>query len=56
MYARLITAHIQPTKWEEFATAFSTVILPVISREHGFKSIYFRDRPLCFSQVTVLVH
>jgi heme-degrading monooxygenase HmoA len=40
MYARLITAHIQPTKLEEFASRFSQVILPAISREHGFKSIY----------------
>ena len=40
MYAQVITAHIQPTKLEEFATAFSQVILPAISREHGFKSIY----------------
>ena len=40
MYARLITVHIQPTKLEEFATTFSTDILPAISREHGFKSIY----------------
>jgi heme-degrading monooxygenase HmoA len=40
MYARLITAHIQPTKLEEFATAFSQVILPAISREHGFKCLY----------------
>ena len=40
MYARLITAHIQPTKLEEFAMIFSQVILPAISREHGFKTIY----------------
>ena len=40
MYAQVITAHIQPTKLEEFATAFSRVSLPAISREHGFKCIY----------------
>ena len=40
MYARLITAHIQPTKLQEFASEFSRVILPAVSREHGFKCIY----------------
>jgi quinol monooxygenase YgiN len=54
MYARLITAHIQPTKLEEFATAFSQVILPAISREHGFKSIYVM-KDAAQNRITALV-
>jgi heme-degrading monooxygenase HmoA len=54
MYARLITAHIQPTKLEEFATAFSQVILPAISREHGFKSIYVM-KDAAQNKITALV-
>jgi len=40
MYARLITAHVQPTQLEECATAWSEVIVPALSRKQGFKSIY----------------
>ena len=54
MYARLITADIQPTKLEEFATAFSQVVLPAISREHGFKSIYVM-KDVAQSRITTLV-
>ena len=54
MYARLITAHIRPTKLEEFATAFSQVILPAISREHGFKSIYVM-KDAAQNKITALV-
>jgi len=54
MYARLITALIQPTKLEEFATAFSQVILPAISREHGFKSIYVM-KDAAQNKITALV-
>ena len=54
MYARLITAHIQPTKLEEFATAFSQVILPAITREHGFKSIYVM-KDAAQNKITALV-
>jgi heme-degrading monooxygenase HmoA len=54
MYARLITAHIQPTQLEEFAMAFSQVILPAISREHGFKSIYVM-KDAAQNKITALV-
>ena len=54
MYARLITVHIQPTKLEEFATTFSKEILPAISREHGFKSIYVM-KDAAQNKITALV-
>lgn len=54
MYAWLITAYIQPTKLEEFATAFSQVILPAISRERGFKSIYVMKN-VAQNKITALV-
>lgn len=40
MYARLITAQVQPDKMAEFPTRFSNMLLSDISRERGFKSIY----------------
>lgn len=40
MYARLITAQVQPDKMAEFPTRFSNMLLSDISREPGFKSIY----------------
>ena len=40
MYAGLISGHIQPVRFEEFTETFSRELLPAISREHGFKSLY----------------
>ena len=54
MYARLITVYILPTKLDEFVAAFSQVILPAISREHGFKSIYVM-KEAAQNKITVLV-
>lgn len=43
MYARLITAYVQPDKMEAFPPRFSEVLLPGISREPGFKGIYVME-------------
>lgn len=40
MYARMITANVQPDKLNEFPTAFSELVLPDASQEPGFKGIY----------------
>lgn len=40
MYARLITANVQPGKLNEFSTAFSELVLPDASQERGFKGLY----------------
>jgi heme-degrading monooxygenase HmoA len=40
MYARIITAQVQPDKLNEFSTAFSELVLPDASQERGFKGIY----------------
>jgi heme-degrading monooxygenase HmoA len=40
MYARIITANVQPGKLDEFPKAFSELVLPDASRERGFKGIY----------------
>lgn len=40
MYARLVTANVQPDKLDEFPSAFGEHVLPGISQERGFKGIY----------------
>jgi heme-degrading monooxygenase HmoA len=40
MYARLITAQVQPDKLTEFVTAFRDLTLPDAQQEPGFKGIY----------------
>ena len=40
MYARLITANVQAGKLDEFPKAFSELVLPDASQEHGFKGLY----------------
>jgi heme-degrading monooxygenase HmoA len=40
MYARLITANVQPDKLDDFPKAFSELVLPDASQEHGFKGLY----------------
>jgi quinol monooxygenase YgiN len=40
MYARIVTAHVQPDKLDEFPNAFSQHVLPSLSQEHGFQGLY----------------
>ncbi len=40
MYARLITANVQPDKFDDFPKAFSELVLPDASQERGFKGLY----------------
>jgi heme-degrading monooxygenase HmoA len=54
MYARMITANIQPDKFDEFPKAFGEFILPDASQERGFKGIYvLRDAAQC--KITAIV-
>lgn len=54
MYARIITAHVQPDKSNEFPNAFSEMLLPDISQERGFKGIYVM-RDATQNKITALV-
>jgi heme-degrading monooxygenase HmoA len=54
MYACLFTAYVQPDKLEEFPHQFSEMLLPTISQERGFKSIYLMLDPQQ-NKVVVLV-
>ncbi len=54
MYARIITANIQPEKSNEFPNAFSEMLLPDISQERGFKGIYVM-RDATQNKITALV-
>jgi heme-degrading monooxygenase HmoA len=40
MYARIVTAHVQPDKLDKFPSAFGEHVLPSLSQERGFKGIY----------------
>lgn len=54
MYARLITASVQPDKLDEFPKAFSELVLADASQERGFKGIYLLKDP-AHSQVIGVV-
>jgi heme-degrading monooxygenase HmoA len=54
MYARLITASVQPNKLAEFAAAFNAHVLPAVSLSPGFKSLYLLQ-DAAQSQVAALV-
>lgn len=45
MYARIITANVQPDKLDEFPNAFSELVLPEASQERGFKGMYMLKDP-----------
>jgi quinol monooxygenase YgiN len=54
MYARIITANVQPDKLDEFPKAFSELVLPDASQEPGFKGIYVMRDP-AQNKITALV-
>ena len=54
MYARMITANVQPNMLEEFPKALSELILPDATQEKGFKGIYIL-RDTVQSKITAIV-